>query len=211
MRSEPRGQQVMKEKPSPTERRALVRGEPVVRGVLAAALEVLAEVGYEALRIEDVAARARVNKTTVYRRWPTKQDLVRAAVRSITVDRAITPNTGSLRGDLLLIARQIAAQASSPEVQGLRRLLFGEDRDAETVAIAQSLRESMEALPRPVIEAAEARGELAPGIDANLIFRSLAATIHHRLGMERRPIDEGFLAQLVELLLTGALAPDKRT
>lgn len=201
----------MKEKPGPTERRALVRGEPVVRGVLAATLEVLAEVGYEALRIEDVAARAGVNKTTVYRRWPTKQDLVRAAFRSITVDRAITPNTGSLRGDLLFIARHMAAHASSPELQGLRRLLFAEDRDAELVAIAQSIHESMEALPRPVIEAAEARGELAPGIDATLIFRCMAATIHHRLGMERRPIDEGFLAQLVELLLMGALAPDKRT
>ncbi|HVK64956.1 MAG TPA: TetR/AcrR family transcriptional regulator [Polyangium sp.] len=201
----------MKEKPSSSERRALVRGEPVVRGVLAATLEELAEVGYEALRIEDVAMRAGVNKTTVYRRWPTKQDLVRAAFRSITVDRAVTPDTGSLRGDLIVIARHIATQASSPELLGLRRLLFAEDRDADLVAIAQSIHESMEALPRPVIEAAEARGELAPGIDATLIFRSLAATIHHRLGLERRPIDEGFLAGLVELLLVGALAPDKRT
>ncbi|MDC0744598.1 TetR/AcrR family transcriptional regulator [Polyangium mundeleinium] len=200
----------MKEKPSASERRALVRGEPVVRGVLAATLEELAEVGYEALRIEDVATRAGVNKTTVYRRWPTKQDLVRAAFRSITVDRAVTPDTGSLRGDLIVIARHIATQASSPELLGLRRLLFAEDRDADLVAIAQSIHESMEALPRPVIEAAEARGELAPGIDATLIFRSLAATIHHRLGLERRPIDEGFLAGLVELLLVGALAPDKR-
>ncbi|TKC94137.1 TetR/AcrR family transcriptional regulator [Polyangium fumosum] len=200
----------MKEKLSSSERRALVRGEPVVRGVLTATLEELAEVGYEALRIEDVATRAGVNKTTVYRRWPTKQDLVRAAFRSITVDRAVTPDTGSLRGDLIVIARHIATQASSPELLGLRRLLFAEDRDADLVAIAQSIHESMEALPRPVIEAAEARGELAPGIDATLIFRSLAATIHHRLGLERRPIDEGFLAGLVELLLVGALAPDKR-
>ncbi|MDI1431485.1 TetR/AcrR family transcriptional regulator [Polyangium sorediatum] len=200
----------MKEKLSSSERRALVRGEPVVRGVLTATLEELAEVGYEALRIEDVATRAGVNKTTVYRRWPTKQDLVRAAFQSITVDRAVTPDTGSLRGDLIVIARHIATQASSPELLGLRRLLFAEDRDADLVAIAQSIHESMEALPRPVIEAAEARGELAPGIDATLIFRSLAATIHHRLGLERRPIDEGFLAGLVELLLVGALAPDKR-
>jgi AcrR family transcriptional regulator len=191
-------------------KRTLVRGEPIVRGVLAAALEELAAVGYAALRIEDVATRAGVNKTTVYRRWPTKQDLVRAAFRSITVDRAITPNTGSLRGDLLAIARHISAQASSPEIRGLRRLLMAEDPDSELTAIARSIRESMEALPRPVIEAAVARGELAPGIDATLVFPVLVASLHHRLRLERHPVDEGFLVRLVDLLLLGALAPDKR-
>src|SRR5262245_16386487 len=58
----------------------LVRGEAVVRGILAAALEELARTGYGALRIEGVAARAGVNKTTVYRRWATKENLVRAAL-----------------------------------------------------------------------------------------------------------------------------------
>src|SRR5262245_2839968 len=81
----------------------LVRGEPVVRGILGAALTELARTGYGALRIEDVAARAGVNKTTVYRRWSTKEDLVRAALLSITNDRFTPPNTGSLRTDLLQI------------------------------------------------------------------------------------------------------------
>src|SRR4051794_31864923 len=82
-------------------RRPLVRGEPVVRGVLGAALEELGRRGYGALKIDDVAMRAGVNKTTVYRRWPTKEDLVRAALLSITADRFVIPDTGSLRSDLL--------------------------------------------------------------------------------------------------------------
>ena len=69
-------------------KRALVRGEPVVRGILAAALEELASAGYRALRIEDVATRAGVNKTTVYRRWPTKEDLVRAEADAAAAEAA---------------------------------------------------------------------------------------------------------------------------
>ena len=60
------------------------RGEPVIRRALAATLRELARVGYAALRFEEVAGRAGVNKTTVYRRWPDKQALVRAALLSLS-------------------------------------------------------------------------------------------------------------------------------
>jgi AcrR family transcriptional regulator len=188
----------------------LVRGEPVVRGVLEAALEELAVVGYGALRIEDVAARAGVNKTTIYRRWPTKQELVGAALRSVTVERVIQPDTGSLRGDLLEIGRHMALLMSSAEGQALRRILIAEERNPEFTDISRQLRDSMDALPLPVIEAARTRGELAPGFDAVLIFRVLAGSLQHRLFMEGRDIDDGFLHQLVDLILMGALAPDRR-
>ncbi|QRO02675.1 TetR/AcrR family transcriptional regulator [Archangium violaceum] len=188
----------------------LVRGEPVVRGVLEATLEELALVGYGALRIEDVAARAGVNKTTIYRRWPMKQELVDAALHSVTVARIIQPDTGSLRGDLLEIGRHMATLMSSAEGQALRRILIAEERNPEFMAIAGLLRESMDALPLPVIEAARTRGELAPGLESVLPFQVLAASVQHRLFMERRGIDEGYLEQLVDLILLGALAPDKR-
>jgi AcrR family transcriptional regulator len=188
----------------------LVRGEPVVRGVLEATLEELAVAGYGALRIEDVAARAGVNKTTIYRRWPTKQELVGAALRSVTVERVVQPETGSLRGDLLEIGRHMAMIMSSAEGQALRRILIAEERNPEFTDISRQLRDSMDALPLPVIEAARTRGELAPGFDAVLPFRVLAGSLQHRLFMEGRDIDDGFLHQLVDLLLLGALAPDKR-
>jgi len=189
---------------------ALVRGEPVVRGVLDATVEELAAVGYGALRIEDVAARAGVNKTTIYRRWPTKQDLVRAALQSVTVERVITPNTGSLRGDMLETGRHIASQMSSPGGRCFRRLLVTEERDPDLMAIAGSLREAFQAAPRPIIEAARARGELAQGIDALQLFPVLAGAVQHRLFLEHEDVDDGFLERLVDLLLVGALAPDKR-
>src|SRR5262249_40598485 len=83
------------------ERRARIggRSERVVRAVLAATTAELGRVGYAALRMEDVATTAGVNKTTVYRRWPTKADLVGAAMRGLGAPAQPAPDTGSLRGD----------------------------------------------------------------------------------------------------------------
>lgn len=190
--------------------RALVRGEPVVRGVLEATLEELARIGYQGLRIEDVAARAGVNKTTVYRRWPTKADLVQAALRTITDAQVAPESTGSLREDLLMMARHAAVLSGSREGQSLLRMIIGEGLDPELMGIVAPLRKSLEAQPRALLKAAEARGEIAPGIDAELLFDLLLAAIHHRLFLHGEPIDEGFLGRLVDLLLLGALPPSKR-
>lgn len=196
---------------SQKKKRPLARGEPVVRGVLEATLAELSTAGYGALRVEDVATRAGVNKTTVYRRWPTKEDLVRAALQSITVDHAVTPNTGSLRGDLLEIGRHIVARASSPEWQGIRRVLIAEGQNAELMAIAKVLREALEAVPRSVIEAAEARGEVERSADDSmLLFNVFKATVQHRILNERKEADEAFLNRVIDLLLLGALSPQGR-
>ncbi len=189
---------------------ALVRGEPVVRGVLDATIAELAAVGYGALRIEDVATRAGVNKTTIYRRWPTKQDLVRAALESVTVEQVVAPDTGSLRGDMLEIGRHMAEVMSSPGGRSLRLMLMTEERNPDFMAIASSLRDGFEAAPRPVVEAARARGELAQGIDTVLLFSVLAGALQHRMFLEREEIEDGYLARLVDLILAGALTPEKR-
>jgi AcrR family transcriptional regulator len=183
---------------------ALVRGEPVVRGILAATREELALTGYSALRIDDVATRAGVNKTTIYRRWPTKEDLVRAALLSMGDETFCAPNTGSLRTDLLAVARKVVAIAGSPQGRSLTRVMLAEGPDSELMAIAKSLRDVHEAVPRSMIEAAESRGELAPGIDAMLLFNVIGSAIHERLFLSRDSINDGFLNSLLDLLLLGA-------
>jgi AcrR family transcriptional regulator len=191
-----------KRRPKP---RVLVRGESVVRGVMEATLAKLASAGYGALRIEDVATSAGVNKTTVYRRWPTKEELVRAALLSITASRMGPPNTGSLRTDILEMARRMVALVGSCEGQGLFRMILAAGPDSELMAIATSLKKGHEAVPRAVIEAAAARGELAPGVEAMLLFSVLWPAIHHRIMMERAAVDDDFLCRLVDLLLFGAM------
>src|SRR3954464_9891698 len=73
------------------------RSERVVRDVLGAAAKELARTGYAALRVDGVAAAAGVNKTTVYRRWPTKPELVRATLQALTQGSMTTPDLGSIR------------------------------------------------------------------------------------------------------------------
>jgi AcrR family transcriptional regulator len=190
--------------------RALVRGEPVVRGVMEATIEELARTGYGALRIEDVAARAGVNKTTVYRRWPAKEDLVRAALLSLTAGRVVAPDTGALRSDMLAVARNAAALIDSCEGQGLFRLLVAAGPDSQLADIARSIKKGYEAVPRAVIDAAAKRGEIAPGVDGMLLFHVLMPAIHDRIVMRREVVDEAFLVSLVDLLLLGATPRGQR-
>src|SRR5579863_5183615 len=74
------------------------------QAILDAAIDLLAEVGYEAMSIEAVAVRAKSSKATIYRRWPGKAELVADAIRRRTEPTlADLPDTGSLRGDLLAL------------------------------------------------------------------------------------------------------------
>jgi AcrR family transcriptional regulator len=194
----------------PTAPPAFVRGEPVVRAVLTATIEELATVGYEALCIEDVARRAGVNKTTVYRRWPAKADLVFAALRSPLGDDVQPPNSGSLRDDLLIMARHMAKTVSSPIGRGLMRILESEDKPKELESIGEALRSEFDAMPRRIVHAALERGEIAPSCDGEVLIGALVATIHHRIFALRRPVDEAFLHRLVTMLLDGVLMAKAR-
>ncbi|AUX37691.1 MULTISPECIES: TetR/AcrR family transcriptional regulator [Sorangium] len=194
----------------PAKKRALVRGEPVVRGILAATLEELASAGYRALRIEDVATRAGVNKTTVYRRWPTKEDLVRAALLSVTDEKIVPPNTGSLRGDLIALGRAIVEIQMSPVGQSLVHVFLAEGLDSELMAIARSLRAVQESGLRAIVEGAVARGELAPSDDPMLPFELLGAYLKNKMIEHRASVDEAQLARVVDVILFGVLRPGLR-
>ena len=84
----------------------------------------LVEHGYESLNVEDVAQRAGVHKTTVYRRWPTKAELVADAVRERSADRVEVPDTGSLAGDLQALARAVVASIGSAEGSAMIRTAY---------------------------------------------------------------------------------------
>ncbi len=193
-----------------TTKRALVRGEPIVHGVLRAAIEELARTGYRALRIEDVALRAGVNKTTIYRRWPTKIELVRAALASDAQSKLVAPQTGSLRSDLLAIGRTFVGLASSPEGQSVMRMMMAEGSDPEVADLEKSLRETFECVPSSIVANAVARGEIAPSGSHPVMLDAFVGAIHHRIFMMNEPVTEDFLARLADIVLLGALLPAAR-
>jgi AcrR family transcriptional regulator len=177
-----------------------------------AALVVLAEVGYDRLTMDAVAARARAGKTTIYRRWQGKAELVVDALNSLKGAPDI-PDTGSLRQDLRALAEsmtsaegQFGAQMTIGMVNaiahdaGLRRV-FGEKFIAPRMAGF-----------RTVFERAVARGEMPAGHDLDLLARLFPALGLQQLVMSGELPGTRFARQIMdEVVYPLATAPAART
>jgi AcrR family transcriptional regulator len=178
------------------------RSERVVRDVLRATAMELARVGYAALRVEDVAAGAGVNKTTVYRRWPTKAALVAAALRAHGEHEREPPDTGALRSDCLELLRRHVALCTSPEGRAIMRVILVEMDDPDVAAVARALREEKLAPWLAAIRRAVKRGEIPKGSQPALMVDLMLGTV---IGKLRRgeAVDDDYREAVVDLVLTG--------
>lgn len=191
------------EAPAEPRRRTGGRSARVVANVLGAALEVFAERGYAGLSFDEVASLAGVNKTTVYRRWPTKADLLRAALHHARDSDPAPPDLGSLRSDLVAILKHRAAKLSSPRGRNMARA-FLVAADPELSALVADLRRERPAIPVAIFERAIARAELPPGTDTAFFSETLIGVVYARLLWRSEPIDDRQIERLVDLLLEGA-------
>jgi AcrR family transcriptional regulator len=192
--------------PAEGQARAGGRSARVVSEVLRATAEELGRVGYAALRVEDVAQHAHVNKTTIYRRWPTKADLVSATLRQEAEGCEAPPDTGSVREDLLTMLRQFAKHGRTPMV----RVLMAEMNHPEVQAIARGLKHNFEEEWVRVIARAMARGELPSSTSPLLVMEVITATIVGRVMKGEEPPDEAFCESVVDLVLAGAVGVGHR-
>jgi AcrR family transcriptional regulator len=179
------------------------RSKRVVDNVLRAAVDELAREGYGALRVEDVATRAGVNKTSVYRRWPTKADLVSAAISTVAGHHEPLPDTGSVRGDFIAMLTRIVAFARTAEGRAIMRLVAAEG-DPEVDRLARRLRDAIMTERAKLIVRAQERGELPHGIDVRLLLDALVSPALHRVLRFREVVDPATLEAFVDLVLTGA-------
>jgi AcrR family transcriptional regulator len=179
------------------------RSKRVVTSVLAAATAELARRGYASFNVEDVAAAAGVNKTTVYRRWPTKADLVCAAIRGIVMRTHAGPDTGSLEGDLMELLRRVVAWKQTAEAASVMRMLVVEATEPEVERIAQTLRAEAFEPWLAVITRGKARGEIPARTDARLLAEMVFAPVMVRLHRLREPVDEATLLTIVRTVLAG--------
>jgi AcrR family transcriptional regulator len=178
------------------------RGEHVRRTVLAAAFEELAENGAVAATVAGVARRSGVHETTIYRRWVTKDKLFVDAMLSRSAEEIPTPDTGSIRNDLLAVVRAVIAYVTSPvglAALHLASLAADDQREAGHAFWAGRIN----AL-RPVVERGIARGELRPDTDAGLLLETLIAPLHGRLLFTGETVDDGLGERIVDLVLQGA-------
>jgi AcrR family transcriptional regulator len=178
------------------------RAARVVTDVLVATAEELSRVGYAALRVEDIASRSGVNKTTIYRRWPTKPELVGAALRAVWETPEV-PDTGSLRSDFVTSLKKTAAFAMSPIGRGLTRVIQVERAHPELEPIARSMREEFRNLREVLVLRSIERRELPPDTDARFLTDMIAAPIFYRLFTESEAVDAAFIEAVVDVVLCG--------
>lgn len=167
-----------------------------------ATLDLLKHVGYDDLSVEAIAAKARVSKATIYRRWPNKAAIVAAAVEQEAGSAPPQAQTGSLRSDLVEVLGWLAEDIAEQDMAMIAAVLAGmrSDRDLAT-ALRGKLHRDRTAMIGGVLEQATRRGEpLNPHAEA--LFSEIApAVIVHRLLIVGEHCDGVFLEHLVDEVL----------
>jgi AcrR family transcriptional regulator len=175
--------------------------------ILEAAIDAFVELGWNGLTIEGVAARAGVGKATIYRRYPSRSDLLFAAARRLAQERDPVPDTGTLRGDLsALIAsfaammtstrhgqaipEMVAATAKNPELNPPYREFLSDRRNAWRTAIGRGVE----------------RGELPEGVDHELLVDLLIGPLFYRALVSHEPIEADYRTRLVDTALHAVTA-----
>lgn len=171
--------------------RPVGRGPKVRAAVLAATLAELGETGYAALTVERVADRAGVHKTTIYRRWKDRENLIVDALSEQIAEEIPMPDTGTIEGDLRDMAASFARWATSAPGQAMLAALLS---DAVRIPeVAQARRRIFgDRLRRgePVIIRALERGELPAGTAPAEVIKALVAPLYLRLLITGEPLDE---------------------
>jgi len=181
------------------------RQRRVIDSVLRATAEVLSRSGYAGLRVEEVAARSGVNKTTIYRRWPTKPALIEATIDAFR-PRKEPQSTGHLREDLIAAMREYVRYARTPIGHGIIRMLQAERSDPEVDKLAQELKQQQRAAVVPLIERALARGKLPSTTDAEFVNELIFGPLFSRLITWGDQPNEAFIVDVVETVLAGVRA-----
>jgi len=175
--------------------------------ILNAARQLLTEVGYPRLTMEGVAARAGVQKPTLYLRYPTKPALVFAAAFGKTAAIA-DPETGSLVDDLTIAYQWLIDELTAPEARAaLPGLMADMATDPDGAQLVRSLVIAPEyGRVRDRLERAIHHGEIRADADLELAIDALIGTALVRSAILDHPVDRTFTARTVEMILT-ALRP----
>lgn len=187
-------------------RRPQPRGEQVVKKIYGVTIAELARLGLARLSVPEVARLAGVNKTSVYRRWPTKEALVKAALSQSMEHARALEDTGSFETDLAALIRRVVAFVDSPRGSAVVRTTFlGSDRALRRHA-DQAWADAAGAGPEAVVSRAIERGELSPRADVSTLLFTVAGAILHRRFVEQALCDDAWVARVTSLVLHGVTA-----
>jgi AcrR family transcriptional regulator len=178
------------------------RGSKVVEAIFNATVAEIVRRGYEKFSVDAVARRAKVNKTTIYRRWAKKESLVLAALTERGSGIFEIPDTGSLTEDLVLVATRLNDFIRTPEGRALYLTLVQHGRGEGSVALPSESRRQILA----IVSRAVSRGELTPEPTADFFVTVLLGAVMQWGLLDAKPVTENRIRRLVELLLAGNAA-----
>lgn len=177
--------------------------------ILEAAIFVLSETGYDRMTMDMVALRAKAGKATMYRRWPSKAELVLEAIAHLKanqVDLEDLPTTGNLRDDLLALFKPHSVEDEQLKMRtmaGLSSMLsqHQEFADAANAAIVEPWAQ----VNRLLIKRAIDRGEVAATVDVEALAQVIPSMSAYRTLILRKPLDRAFLVSMIDAVLLPAL------
>lgn len=177
--------------------------------ILACAVDVLAEVGYEGMTIEMVATRAKAGKATLYRRWASKEELVIEAVacmKRTDIEQMTLPDTGTLRGDLVGMIRPHSIEDNDKKVRVMGGLLSLISRNPELAdAVNATVIEPRAALNRKFLERALDRGEISADCDIDTLAMISPSMVAYRTLVQKKAVDREFLVSIIDGVILPAV------
>jgi AcrR family transcriptional regulator len=178
------------------------------RAIAAALIEVLAEVGYRGLTMDEVAMAAGVGKAAIYRRWPSKTDLIVSYLDgALTADDVVVPDSGSLRQDLLSLLTAVFAYLNGPAGCANRALVSAlHEEPALGEAFRRNPLKRWNGIFLEVLERAEKRGEIPPGASASVAAETGRAILIHRWLITREPLDDQLVRAVVDEVMLPLLS-----
>ena len=178
------------------------RGETLERAIFDAVLNELCEGGYEAVTMEGVAARAHTGKAALYRRWESKAHLVVAVIEHCLLPLVDPPDTGSIRNDLFVTLKRMAALFNSPAGSCVSTMTSSRTRDRTFRDLCQE--RVVEPHRRAQIEVFQRgikRGEVRPDAPVELIAEIGPSLILKHFLADGPPVSNAFVAAIVDELL----------
>lgn len=176
--------------------------------ILQAAIEILAEEGFDGMTIDMVATRAKAGKATLYRRWPSKAELVLDAIgcmKAADLSPDNLPDTGTLRGDLVGMIKPHTAEDSERRLRVMAGVAALLTREPELTEAANAVLMSPRiAAIRVLLDRARVRGEIRADADLDALARLLPALAAFRGLVERKPIDREYQISVIDGILLPA-------
>ena len=175
--------------------------------VLRATGDTLAEHGFAHLDLADIARRAEVGKTTVYRRWGTVTGLVADLLMDMAEQSLPRTETGSLLGDLTANARLVRRTLADPRQGALfKAVIAAATCDPKTAEALHRFYELRIQEWAPCVQQAIDRGEVPEGTDPYEVIRAVSAPLYYRLLTSGIPLDEAAADRAAEAAAAAARA-----